>query len=78
MPEKQVDHFDEQVGFVLLYEHEEDANDALLDVEARSGVRDSGALAFADLQAVWKHNAARCRRRRGPECALDDMVETAH
>lgn len=82
MPEKQVDHFDEQVGFVLLYEHEEDANDALLDVELLPGLRDSAAFAFEDLQAVWTHNAAGLgldvAAGEGLEYAalFDHMVET--
>lgn len=58
MPEKQVDHFDEQVGFAVLYEHEDDANAALLDVDFLPGLRDREVFGHDDLLAVWHHNAA--------------------
>ncbi len=58
MPERQVNHFDEQVAFVLYYESEEAANEALLDIHLLEGLRDSRAFPEADLRALWQHNAA--------------------
>jgi dihydroxyacid dehydratase/phosphogluconate dehydratase len=57
MPERQVDHFDEQAAFVLFYESEDDANVALLDVHLLDRLRDEGTFAEADLRAVWRFNA---------------------
>src|SRR5215211_8178822 len=57
MPERQVNHFDEQVGFVLYYESEEAANDALLDVHLMDRHRDEGTFAEDDLRALWRFNA---------------------
>jgi dihydroxy-acid dehydratase len=57
MPERQVNHFDDQVGFALFYESEEAANDALLDVHLLDRLRDEQTFAEPDLRAVWRHNA---------------------
>ncbi|HEY7036759.1 MAG TPA: dihydroxy-acid dehydratase, partial [Thermomicrobiales bacterium] len=57
MPERQVDHFDDQAAFVLFYESEDAANDALLDVHLLDRLRDEETFAEADLRAIWRHNA---------------------
>src|SRR5215213_556926 len=57
MPERQVNHFDEQAAFVLYYESEEAANDDLLDVHLLDRHRDLETFAEADLRAVWRFNA---------------------
>ena len=57
MPEKQVDWFDEQVGLVVAYEIEEDANADLLDVDWLPRLRDSQVFSQEMLHAVWRHNA---------------------
>ena len=57
MPERQVDHFDEQVAFVLSSKREEAANDALLDVHLLDRLRDERAFAEADLRD-GRHNGA--------------------
>lgn len=57
MPEKQVNHFDEQVALVLAYENEEAANEALLDVHLLDKVRDAHLFDEAMLRAQWRHNA---------------------
>lgn len=57
MPEKQVNQFDEQAAFALYFEHEEDANAALLDVHLLDGLRDEGRFPREDLLALWRHNA---------------------
>jgi dihydroxy-acid dehydratase len=57
MPEKQVDHFDEQVAAVLYFESEDAANEALLDVHLLERHRESRTIAAEDLIALWNHNA---------------------
>jgi dihydroxy-acid dehydratase len=39
MPTRQLDHFDEKIAFVLYFEHEEEANERLLDVHALERLR---------------------------------------
>mgnify|MGYP001085965068 FL=1 len=58
MPERQVNHFDEQAAFVIFFESEEAANDALLDIHLLDRLRDERAFPEADLRAMWRHNAA--------------------
>jgi dihydroxyacid dehydratase/phosphogluconate dehydratase len=57
MPERQVDHFDEQAAFVLYCESEADANVTLLDVHLLDRLRDEATFPEADLRAVWRFNA---------------------
>jgi len=57
MPERQVNHFDEQVGFVLYFESEDAANDALLDIHLLDKLRDDKVFAEDDLRAMWEFNA---------------------
>lgn len=58
MPEKQVDHFDEQVALVLRFGNEEEANNGLLDVHLLDHLRDRQAFDPVILGQVWRHNAA--------------------
>ncbi|MFL5761607.1 MAG: dihydroxy-acid dehydratase [Thermomicrobiales bacterium] len=57
MPEKQLDHFDEQVAAVLYFESEDAANEALLDVHLLDGHREAKTIEPKDLVAMWNHNA---------------------
>lgn len=57
MPERQVNHFDEQVGFVVYFESEDAANDALLDIHFLDKLRDDEVFAEDDLRAMWTFNA---------------------
>jgi dihydroxyacid dehydratase/phosphogluconate dehydratase len=58
MPERQVNQFDETVGFVLFYETEEAANESLLDIHLLDRLRDERAFGETDLRSMWAHNAA--------------------
>ena len=58
MPEKQVDHFDEQVALVLRFDDEEAANNGLLNVRLLDNLRDSVTFDEQTLHALWRHNAA--------------------
>jgi hypothetical protein len=57
MPEKQVDFFDEQAAFVLYFETEEDANEALLDIDLLPLLRQERAFPEAELRAMAVHNS---------------------
>jgi dihydroxyacid dehydratase/phosphogluconate dehydratase len=57
MPEKQVDHFDEQVAVVVFFESEDAANEALLDVNVLPHLREKRIASDEDLRAMWRHNA---------------------
>jgi dihydroxyacid dehydratase/phosphogluconate dehydratase len=82
MPDRQVDHFDEQVAFVLYYESEEAANEALLDIHLLDGLRDARAFPEADLRAMWRHNAPRLGLEMsaadalGYDALFDHMVQS--
>jgi len=58
MPERQVNFFDEQVGAILYFETEEDANEALLDFRLLDKLRETRAFDEANLRAMWRHNAS--------------------
>ncbi len=57
MPEKQLNHFDEQIAAVVYFESEDAANEALLDVHLLDGLRDQRIVDPEDLIAMWNHNA---------------------
>ena len=57
MPAAQVDHFDEQIAFVLRFENEEAANNGLLDVHLLQHLRDEAVFDPALLGRIWRHNA---------------------
>lgn len=69
MPERQVNFFDEQVGAVVFFETEEDANEALLDIRFLDRLREERAFDEADLRAMWRHNATLLNTNGGLDIA---------
>ena len=67
MTDEQLACFDDQVGVVLFFENEEEANAGLLDVHVLDRLKEHPALSHELLQAVAAHN----RSCRGP--SLDDI-----
>jgi len=82
MPEKQVDHFDEQIAAVVYFESEDAANEALLDVHVLPRLRDAKTISGENLIAMWQHNAPLLGQDLGETANLDydslfdKMVET--
>lgn len=58
MPERQVNQFDETVGFVLFYETEEAANESLLNIHLLDHLRADRVFDERELRSMWRHNAA--------------------
>jgi len=56
MSTEQIDEFDGKVFFVLYYENEDDANRDLLNPDLIASLKDEGAISFADLLAMCRHN----------------------
>ncbi len=71
MPERQVNQFDETVGFVVFYETEEAANEALLNIHLLDHLRDERAFGEADLRAMWEHNATQLNLDKSAVADLD-------
>ena len=82
MPERQVNQFDETIGFALVFETEEAANEQLLDQNLLHHIRDERKFHERELKSVWEHNRLQLGLDelpadiRGYDLLFDHMVKT--
>jgi len=78
MKSSQIDEFDSKAHFVLYYENEEDATEALLNVSLLDELRDDNAFARDDMLAMANHNAGDEHTAGDAAKALDydDLFDT--